>query len=145
MAESRRRRRCLTVACAFLSALLPLPSLAQPSAAPAPAPWWQRVTFTGDLRLRDEAFSQRDMPSRHRAQIRVRFGARVPVNDDLAFSIRLTTGDPKVPTVPNQPLGGVLTRKPFYLDQYVLVYRPRAARALTLGAGKFGYPSSGPS
>jgi hypothetical protein len=138
--ESRRRRPCLTVACAFLSALLPLPSFAQPSAAPAPTPWWQRVTFTGDLRVRDEAFYQQDMPTRHRAQLRVRFGARVPVNDDLDFSIRLTTGDPKVPTVPNQPLGGVLSRKPFYLDQFVLVYRPRAARALTLGAGKFGYP-----
>ncbi len=92
------------------------------------------------MRLRDEAFYLQGAPSRHRAEIRVRFGARVPVNDDLAFSIRFTTGDPRVPTVPNQPLGDFLTRKPFYLDQATLVYRPRFARALTLGAGKFGYP-----
>ena len=142
MTESRRRRWRLTFACSLLSALVPLPSLAQtsPVPAPAPAPWWQRVTFSGDLRVRDEAFYQQATPDRHRAQIRVRLGARVPLTDDLAFSIRFTTGDPKVPTVPNQPLGGVLTRKPFYLDQAALVYRPRFARALTLGAGKFGYP-----
>ena len=132
----------MTVACSLLSALLPLPSPAQtpPAAAATPAPWWQRVTFSGDLRVRDEAFYLQGAPDRHRAQIRVRLGARVPINDDLAFSIRFTTGDPKVPTVPNQPLGGFLTRKPFYVDQMVLVYRPRFARALTLGAGKFGYP-----
>jgi hypothetical protein len=126
--------------CSVLLALLPRPSPAQPAPAPAPAPWWQRITFAADVRLRDESFYLQGTDSRHRAQIRVRLGARVPVNDDLAFSVRLTTGDPKVPTVPNQSLGGFLTSKPFSLDQVALVYRPRFAKPLTLGAGKFGYP-----
>jgi len=121
--------------------LAPAATFAQ-SAAPAapPTPWWQRVTFFGDMRVRQDNLYVTDAASRHQGRIRLRFGARAPINDDLSFTIRFSTGDPKAPATPNQTLGEFLSRKPFYMDQVALVYAPRWAPALTVGAGKYAYP-----
>ena len=122
-------------------ALVPVTALAQPAAPPAPqAPWWQRVNFFGDMRVRFDNVYQDDVASRHQARIRLRFGARAPINDDLSFTIRFSTGDPKAPATPNQTLGEFLSRKPFYIDQAALVYKPRWAPVLTVAGGKYGYP-----
>lgn len=121
--------------------LAPVATFAQPAApSTPPTPWWQRVSFFGDMRVRQDNLYQDGSASRHQARIRLRFGARAPINDDLAFTIRFSTGDPKAPATPNQTLGEFLSRKPFYMDQAALVYAPRRAPWLAAGAGKFAYP-----
>ncbi len=121
--------------------LAPVATFAQPAAPSAPpTPWWQRVSFFGDMRVRQDNLYQDGSASRHQGRIRLRFGARAPINDDVTFTIRFSTGDPKAPATPNQTLGEFLSRKPFYMDQVALVYAPRWAPALTVGAGKYGYP-----
>lgn len=118
------------------------PALAQTPAQPAAAakPWWERITFGGDLRGRYEGFFQEDRETRHRPRARFRFRFGGEINPEVGFGVRLASGDPKNPTSANQTFTEFWTRKPFYLDQFYMTYRPRVARWLTLGGGKFPYP-----
>ena len=117
-------------------------SPAQPSApaANAPRPWWERLTFYGDLRVRYEGFFQEDAETRQRGRYRLRFGVRSPITDGLDLNLRLASGEAADVTSTNQTLADFMNRKPINIDQASLAFTPRRARALTLGAGKFGYP-----
>jgi putative porin len=110
-----------------------------PEKAPAPpAPWWERVWFRGDLRVRAESFRQEGAPDRSRGRFRLRLSAGGNVNDDIEMGIRLATGNPRDPITANQSFTDWFTRKPITIDRAFLIYRP--AKALTFGAGRFEFP-----
>lgn len=115
---------------------------AQQPAPPAPAQdhWWERITFAGDFRLRGESFYQRDRPDRQRGRFRLRLGLSTTVADELRVGVRVASGDPADITSTNQSFTDVLSRKPLYIDLAYIAYTPKAAPALTLGAGKFPSP-----
>ncbi len=141
---SNRRLSALRPAAWTVTAALcsvPTPATAQPTpAAATPAPWYERLSFSGDLRARSESFFQAGRPMRHRPRVRVRLGLHVDVRPNLEVGFRLATGDPRDPTSTNQTLEDFFGRKPFYLDQAYLLWRPAWPRGLTVGAGKFPLP-----
>src|SRR5688572_12387819 len=92
-------------------------SPAQPAAAEAPKPWWERLTFYGDLRVRYEGFVQEDTESRHRGRFRLRFGVRTPIAEGVDFNLRLASGDAADVNSTNQTLTDFLNRKPINIDQ----------------------------
>lgn len=112
----------------------------QPASEEKPRPWWERLTFYGDLRGRYEGFFQDDTPTRHRERFRARFGMRTPIAEGLELNIRLASGDAADVTSTNQSLTDFLNRKPINLDQLSLAYTPAKAKPLTLGFGKYGFP-----
>jgi hypothetical protein len=115
-------------------------SPAQPAAAEAPKPWWERLTFYGDLRVRYEGFLQDETEPRHRGRFRLRFGVRTPIAEGLDFNLRLASGDAADVTSTNQSLTDFLNRKPINIDQLSIAFTPQRAKALTVAAGKFAYP-----
>ena len=138
--------RALVLAVTFLS---PLPALAQ-SGNTSPAqptqpvsaqkPWWERLTFYGDLRVRYEGFFQRDEETRQRGRYRLRFGIRTPIVDGVDLNLRLASGEASDVTSTNQTLTDFWNRKPINIDQASLSFNPQGMRAVTLAAGKFTYP-----
>jgi hypothetical protein len=112
-------------------------------AQPAPSatrPWWERITFYGDFRARYEGFFQDALETRQRGRYRLRVGLRTVLTEGLDFNLRLASGEAADVTSTNQTFTDFFNRKPIHIDQAALVFTPRRARALTLGAGKFGYP-----
>lgn len=63
------------------------PSTAQEAA------WYDRLDFSGDLRLRYESISEQQSADRDRARFRARFGFRAEATDDIQVIVRLATGD----------------------------------------------------
>jgi hypothetical protein len=114
-------------------------SPAQPAAA-APGPWWERLTFFGDLRVRYEGFFQEDLATRQRGRYRLRLGVRTRIAEGLDVNVRLASGESSDVNSTNQTLTDFWNRKPINIDQVSLTFTPQAARPLTLGAGKFAYP-----
>ena len=111
----------------------------QPSESTA-KPWWERLTFFGDLRVRYEGFFQEDSETRQRGRYRLRLGLRTSVAEGLDVTLRLASGDAADVNSTNQTLTDFFNRKPINIDQASLSFRPPSVPALTLGAGKFGYP-----
>ena len=120
-----------------------VPVSAQSSSQPGDArdrPWWERLTFSGDVRGRYEGFFLDDEEARHRERFRLRFGVRADVTDEVRVSLRLASGETADLTSTNQSFADFLARKPIQIDQVNVTYAPKAARGLTLGYGKYGYP-----
>src|ERR1700752_2236161 len=61
-------------------------------ALPALPGWLNAVTFSGDVRVRNEAFFRKDTPDRNRDRFRLRFGAKVKVNNETEMGLRLASG-----------------------------------------------------
>ena len=132
----RRSRRCL---CALGCWLVATSGYAQTSES-GDQPWWKRTTFSGDFRSRYESFYQAEQTPRHRFRLRLRFRLDTELNDDTHFQLRVASGDPGTPVSTNQTFKDFYLPKPFALDRAFVTYNPGAASALTLGAGKFGFP-----
>ena len=132
----RLSRRCL---CALGCWLVATSGYAQTSES-ADQPWWERTTFSGDFRSRYEGFYQGEQTPRHRFRLRLRLRLDTELNDDTHFQLRVTSGDPGTPVSTNQTFKDFYLPKPFALDRAFVTYNPGAASALTLGAGKFGFP-----
>jgi hypothetical protein len=131
--------RRFTYAAALLLFLV-VPASAQQKPAPAQKPWWERITFGGDFRGRYEGFYQDDRETRHRERFRLRVSLTTPIHDEVTFGLRLASGVPTDLTSTNQSFTDFLNRKAINLDQMFLTYTPKAAKGLTIGGGKFGYP-----
>ena len=112
----------------------------QPSSGSTPRPWWERLTFYGDFRVRYEGFFQEGLETRQRGRYRLRLGLRAPIAEGLDFNLRLASGDSSDVASSNQTLTDFLNRKPVNIDQASLTYTTRRLPGVTLGAGKFGYP-----
>ena len=132
----RRSRRCL---CALGCWLVATSGYAQTSES-SDQPWWERTTFSGDFRSRYEGFYQGEQTPRQRFRLRLRLRLDTELNDDTHFQLRVTSGDPGTPVSTNQTFKDFYLPKPFALDRAFVTYNPGAASALTLGAGKFGFP-----
>jgi hypothetical protein len=104
------------------------------------APWYERIQFGGDFRSRYEGFYKDDVTTRHRGRLRLRLRIDTDVNDDTHLQIQISSGDDGTPVSTNQTFTGFFRPKPFNLDRANIAYNPSGASALTLGAGKFGFP-----
>src|SRR5580700_5002631 len=98
-----------------------------------------RFRFSGDVRLRGEAYRQTGVPDRNRARIRVRFGLDGQLNEDFIAGFALATGSLGDPTTTNETLTNVFDRKTIGLDRGFITYNPIAHRWLSLTGGKFAY------
>lgn len=98
-----------------------------------------RFRFSGDVRIRGEAFNQSGVPDRNRARIRVRFGLDGQLNQDFIAGFALATGSLGDPTSTNETLTNVFDRKTIALDRGFITYNPIAHHWLSLTGGKFAY------
>jgi hypothetical protein len=110
-----------------------------------------RITFSGDMRVRLEGFYQDHGPSanaRTRERIRMRFGARMKITDEVEGGIRIVSGDPNDPISTNQSLGDSFTRKPLSIDQAYITITPGKTfglddwpwKSISITGGKFANP-----
>ena len=105
-----------------------------------PAPWYERLRFSGDFRSRYEGFYKTSQPTRNRTRLRLRLRLDSQINDDTRFQLQVASGDPGTPASTNQTFKGFFQPKPFNLDRAYIAYNPQAAEAITLGIGKFPTP-----
>ena len=98
-----------------------------------------RFRFSGDVRIRGEAYNQEGVPDRNRARIRVRFGLDGQLNQDFIAGFALATGSLGDPTSTNETLTNVFDRKTIALDRGFITYNPIARHWLSLTGGKFAY------
>jgi Putative porin len=98
-----------------------------------------RFRFSGDVRVRGEAYNQGGVPDRNRARIRVRFGLDGQLNEDFVAGFALATGSLGDPTSTNETLTNVFDRKTIALDRGFITYNPIAHHWLSLTGGKFAY------
>jgi hypothetical protein len=108
----------------------------------AEVPWYQRIQLGGDFRSRYEGFHQTGRETRNRTRFRLRLTVDSDINEDARFHVRVASGDPGTPVSTNQTFTSFFRPKPFSLNRAYLAYQPRAASALTLGIGKFGFPQN---
>jgi hypothetical protein len=99
-----------------------------------------RFRFSGDVRVRGEAYNQDGVPDRNRARIRVRFGIDGQLNEDFVAGIALATGSLGDPTSTNETFTNVFDRKTIALDRGYITYNPIAHHWLSLTGGKFAFP-----
>jgi Putative porin len=98
-----------------------------------------RFRFTGDIRLRTEAYKQDTAPDRNREQLRVRFGVEGQLNQDFKAGFAIATGSLSNPTTANETLSNFFERKTIGLDRGYVTYNPVGFSALSLTGGKFAY------
>ncbi|MEA2627268.1 MAG: hypothetical protein QOD06_3313 [Candidatus Binatota bacterium] len=119
------------------------------SAAAALPEWLAKVTPFGDVRVRNESFFRKDDPDRVRQRFRLRFGAKVKVNDETELGFRLATGQTGELISNNQTLTDTFTFKDFNVSNAYLKVAPAKSLGwsrpwLTLTAGKFDVPLYNP-
>jgi len=107
--------------------------------------WLNRISFSGDIRLRHEGFFQDHVEARNRQRLRLRFGAKLQISDELEAGFRLVSGDPNEIISNNQTLTDVFSRKPINIDNAYVTFRPGKSFGLekpflALTAGKFSVP-----
>ncbi len=129
-----------SLACGVAALIVVLGCTITPVSAQSGPAWWERIDLGGDFRERQEGFFQDGATTRQRLRFRLRLTMNADVNDDVRFGLRLGSGDLGNPTSTNQSFGDLLTRKPISVDRAFIAYNPSGAKALTLGAGKFGIP-----
>ena len=140
--------RSLLFAATLLVAFVPIPAIAQstnttpqqPTSQAPSKPWWERLIFYGDFRVRYEGFFQDETETRQRGRYRFRLGMRTPVAEGVDFNVRLASGEASDVTSTNQTFTDFLNRKAINIDQLSLTYTPPSLKALTLGAGKYAMP-----
>lgn len=107
--------------------------------------WLNRFSFFGDIRVRHEGFYQDRVTARNRQRLRLRFGARLQLSDELEGGLRLVSGDPNEIIANNQTLTDVFTRKPINIDNAYITIRPGKTLGLdkqffSITGGKFSVP-----
>lgn len=110
--------------------------------------WLDRLSFSGDMRVRHEGFYQEGVKARNRERLRFRFGARLKISDELTAGFRIASGDSNDPISTNQTMGDLFDRKPLSIDQVYITVTPGATfglgdwpwKPLSMTAGKMGNP-----
>jgi hypothetical protein len=100
--------------------------------------WVNRITWNGDLRLRNEFLHQQYAPERNRFRIRARAGLEAKVNDSVRTGFALATAEGGDPRSSNQTLTGENSRKPILLDLAYAEWAPGTDWKFT--AGKMRFP-----
>jgi len=98
-----------------------------------------RLSFTGDLRYRNESFDVQYVDrNRDRDRIRARLNANFRVNDTITGVLAITTGSTD-PRSGNQTLTDQNARKDFDLDKAYVVWAPNAQWKVTAGKQTYGW------
>ncbi len=104
--------------------------------------WLNRISFSGDIRVRHEGFYQESIGARNRQRFRLRFGTKLQISDELEAGLRIVSGDPNEIIANNQTMTDVFSRKPINIDNAYITFRPGKSFGLeksflALTAGKF--------
>lgn len=102
-----------------------------------------RLTFSGDVRYRNESFDVEYVErNRNRDRVRARLNATFRINDALTGQIGLATGADD-PRSSNQTMDGQNSRKPFGLDVAYVTWAPNTAVKVTAGKQRYPWQRSG--
>jgi hypothetical protein len=104
------------------------------------AKWVDQITFSGDVRLRQDSM-WRDAPTesdRHRQRFRLRFGADLKVQD-LTVGVRLASGTGEQVST-NQSFDNLSSQKGLWIDRAYLRWQGAGSKWLTLTGGKMPNP-----
>jgi len=111
--------------------------------------WVQKISISGDLRLRYEGLWDRGMlnqdgtpakqDSRDRGRLRLLVYLDAPITKEIDAHVMLTTNmsTHQEATTSNADFGEDFNDKDFYLGRAYAEYRPDWLKGLTVGAGKF--------
>jgi len=104
------------------------------------APWIDKVTFSGDLRLRDENFYNNAVGTtdRNRARFRLRLGGDLKISD-FTVGIRLASGTGETVST-NQSFDSMFSEKALWIDRAFLRWQKSDLRWITLTGGKMPNP-----
>ncbi len=98
-----------------------------------------RITFSGDIRLRHESFYQDSgAADRHRQRFRLRLGADLKL-ETVTVGIRLASGTGEQ-TSTNQSFDNLFSQKPLWIDRAYVRWQPERARWLSLTGGRMPNP-----
>jgi len=110
--------------------------------------WVERMTFFGDVRFRYEHTSYDDLngkakDGKDRFRLRLRFGVRSQIHQDVEVGLRMATGSDTDPTSTNQTMGNYFGEiQKWGVDQAYVRYTPSYVpqRAATFSFGKVPNP-----
>jgi hypothetical protein len=91
-----------------------------------PKRWYEKLDFSGDLRLRYEGFQKEgdfDDGRRDRLRYRLRVGVEAPVSDFLRLGVKVRSGDPSDPVSDNQSFEGGFSKHRFNLAEVYADFR----------------------
>ncbi|TFH66465.1 MAG: hypothetical protein E4G90_03395 [Gemmatimonadales bacterium] len=110
------------------------PTISQAQSAPK---WYERLTTSGDFRVRSESFFQETATARTRLRVRMRIGLTAKLTDGFTFGARIATGTPGNVTSTNVSLGS-LNEMSLRVDRAYLRWSPN--NTVEVSAGKLGLP-----
>jgi hypothetical protein len=102
------------------------------------AAWVDRMTFSGDLRVRHESLWKDPNSDRHRERFRLRLGSELKMQD-LTVGIRLASGTGEQ-TSTNQSEDNLFSEKQVWIDRAYLRWQGSGSKWLTLTGGKMPNP-----
>jgi hypothetical protein len=119
------------------------------SAGPVLPDWLSNVTPFGDVRLRNESFFRKNDPDRVRQRFRLRFGAKVKINDETELGFRLASGAAGELISNNQTFDDTFTFKEISITNAYLKLAPASSFGWArpyfhLWGGKFDVPLYNP-
>jgi hypothetical protein len=100
--------------------------------------WYEKIDFTGDLRLRYEQFDWTDHydgGERHRFRYRLRFGIDAHITENLDVGFQLRSGNPRNPISDNQTFDNGFDKTEISIAQAYADWQ--ATGVLRVVAGKF--------
>ena len=119
--------------CGMIAGTAPGTSLA----AEEGSSWTDRMTWSGDFRLRQEGIDEEGSEDRNRGRFRTRFGFSADVSDDIKFVLRLATGGGD-PTSTNQSFDDGFSTKDIGVDMAYIDWS--ASDNVNVLAGKMKNP-----
>jgi hypothetical protein len=99
--------------------------------------WTEKVSMSGDLRLRWEGIYQDGSDDRERGRFRTRFGFKAEIAEDIKLIVRLATGAGN-PVSTNQTIGDGFTGKDITIDRAYVDWK--VSDNLKLYGGKMQNP-----
>jgi hypothetical protein len=101
-------------------------------------PWVDRLTVSGDIRLRHESFYRNTADDRHRERFRLRIAPELKVGD-LTVGIRLASGTGEQVST-NKSFDNLSSQTALYIDRAFLKWHSPELRWLTLVGGRMPNP-----
>ena len=83
--------------------------------------WIDKISFSGDLRLRYDSTQKDPAPDRHRFRFRLRFGSEIDI-DDLMVGIRFASGTGEQVST-NQSFDNLFGQKSLFIDRAYLLWK----------------------
>jgi len=109
--------------------------------------WAERITFSGDYRVRHEGFYNQktgtgaDAPSRNLIRVRGRFGLTTDINSYVSLHLRVATGNPENPISNNETLDKFFKRPTLALDRgFIRLSYGTGTKTVSADMGKISNP-----